>query len=474
MRSYLAVVFSDLERHALAWSRIPRDQMVAIVAEYRYLAESLAGQFGSVYREWAGDGHMFLFESADTAVQFGLRLIEEWERRRASLPSLGPIPPLPLRLGCHFGECTQMEGGEGWIGRASAVAKRAESEAEPDSLYVTESVLDLIDLPLYVVGEAGTFELKGDHLPSRMLYRVLAFDRAALEARPPEDLTAEDWFRRGAALVGTELENSDEEAECYRAALRLRADYPEAHNNLAVLLRARGEQAEAAKHYQEALEFRPDYPEAHANYAAMLVARGSTAGAAEHYREALRLRPDYVDAHHGYGNVLAAKGELAAAAEHYEEVLRLRPDYPEAHSNFAIVLEDLGRRTEAGERYREALRLRPDYPEAHYNYALLLETCGDPAGAEEHYRTALRLWPEYAETHNNLAVLLQLKGELAEAEEHYRHALTLRPDDPETHYNYALLLRSKGDDRGAEHHLRIAHELAPDVPAFRSAIEPPV
>ena len=72
---YLAVVFSDLERHSLAWTRVPRDRMVAMIAEYRYLAESLAGQYGSVYFEWAGDGHMVLFESVDTAVQFGLELI---------------------------------------------------------------------------------------------------------------------------------------------------------------------------------------------------------------------------------------------------------------------------------------------------------------------------------------------------------------------------------------------------------------
>ena len=463
---YVAVLFVDLERHSLAWSRVPREQMVATVAEYRYLAESLAGQFGALYREWAGDGHMLLFESADTAVQFALRLLEDWRRRRAD-----DAPP--LRLGCHFGECTELDGGEGWIGRPNAVAKRAEGEAEADSLLVTETVLDLLDLPLYAVEQAGSYALKGDHLPLRNLHRVVAFDRAALESRPPEQLTAEDWFRKGLGLVGTKLENSEQEADCYREALRLRPDYPEAHNNLAVVLRARGEDAESGTHYREALRLRPDYPEAHSNYAALLALRGSAA-AAGHYREALRLRPDSVDARHGYANLLAACGDPAGATEHYEQVLRLRPDYPEAHSNFAIVLEDAGRPREAAEHYREALRLRPDYPEAHYNFALLLEQAGDAAGAEEHYRAALDLWPDYAEAHNNLAALLQMTGRLAEADTHYRETLRLRPEDPETHYNLGLLLRAQGDEAGAAWHFRTAHELAPEVPAFRSAIEPPV
>src|SRR5919197_4717356 len=115
---YAAVVFSDLERHSDAWARMPREQMAALVAEYRYLAESLAGQHGSFYVEWAGDGHMFLFANSDIAARFGLKLIESWEGR------------LGLRLGCHFGECSPMDG-EGWIGRCNTVAKRVETQAAP-------------------------------------------------------------------------------------------------------------------------------------------------------------------------------------------------------------------------------------------------------------------------------------------------------------------------------------------------------
>jgi Flp pilus assembly protein TadD len=463
------VVFSDLERHTHAWSRLPRKEMVATIGEYRYLAESLAGQYGALYREWAGDGHMFLFESADTAVQFGLRLLERWRERPR-----GTHEPLALRVGCHFGECTQMDEGEGWIGRANAIAKRVESEASPNSLLVTESILDLLDLPLYSFEESMTSVLKGDHLSKRTLYRVGELDRRALEAKPKDELGAEEWFLRGVALIGTELEWSEEEEECYREALRLRPDYAEAHNNLAILLRARGALGEAANHYHEALRIRPGYPDAHANYAALLAARGSRTGAAEHFEEALRLRPDYVDAHHGYATLLAERGDVADAAEHYREALRLRPESPEAHSNYAIVLEDLGSRPEAAEHYKEALRLRPDYPEAHYNYALLFENEEDTSSAEAHYREALRLWPEYGEAHNNLAALLHVRGAFDEAEVHYREALRLRPEDPEVHYNYALLCRSRGDEEAAERHLRTARDLAPEQPVFRSALEPPL
>jgi tetratricopeptide (TPR) repeat protein len=470
---YLAVLFSDLERHTEVWQRVPRDQMVGLVAEYRYLAESLAGSYGCVYREWAGDGHMFLFENVDAAVQFGLKLVEGWSIASEALPTLTAFPHVALRVGCHFGDCTQLEGGNAWIGRGNAIAKRVENEAAPDSVYVTATVLDLLDLPVYEIEEFGTLALKGDYAGARTLYRVVSFNQAELAAKPPETLSADEWFLRAVSLVGTESEWSEEEAQCYREALRLRPDYAEAHVNYAILLRARGDVTEATRHYQEALRLRPDYPEAHYAYAALLAERGSLAGAAEHYRAALRLRPDYVDAHHGLANLLAVRDELEEAAAQYRETLRLRPEYADARGNYAILLERLGDLDGASEQYREALRLRPDDPVAHYNFALLLESRDDVVAAETEYRDAVRLWPEYGEAHNNLAVLLQMRGDLDEAELHYQCALAARPGDPEAHYNYALLLRHRGHEADAEQHFRMARELAPESAVFRSALERP-
>lgn len=470
MGRHLAVLFSDLQRQSDAWLRVPRERMVAAIAEYRYLAESLASQYGCRYREWAGDGHMFLFESPDAAAQFGLRLIESWQIATRELAALRDGPELPLRLGCHFGECTRLEGEEAWIGRANAVAKRVESRAAANALYVTASFLDLIDLPLYSFAEAGAHELDGDFLPQRMLYRLIDFDEPALEQKPEHEMGAEEWFLRGVAMIGSDREWSDDEVDCYRKAIELRGDYVEAHMNLAVLLSARRDAAGGGQHYREALRLRPDYPEAHYNYAVLLTARNSVAGAAEHFREALRLRPEYVDAHHAYANFLAARGDESRAAEHYDEALRLRPEDATAHVDYAILLERVGDLDAATRHYQESLRIRPD-PVAHYNYALSLETRGEPSLAELHYREAVRLWPDYGEAHNNLAMLLQLRNDLDDAERHYIAALESRPEDPEPHYNYALLLRSRGRSDEAQLHFRTAYELAPDVATFKSALD---
>lgn len=467
---FVVVLSCDLGPAGGSAGAVPREAIRAQVAEYRYLAESLAGQYGCLHREWAGEGHTFLFESADAAVQLGLKLIESWEVAAGELSTIRAFPRLPLRLGCHLGEWIPIEGDD-WMVRGSALARRVQSEADDDSLYVTEHLLDLLDLALYDLELVGAASLKHDHVPERRIYRVVAFNQHELDGRPSEERTAEEWFLRGVSLIGTPEENSDAEAEAYRRALALRPEYAEAHVNLAVLLRSRGHTSEAAHHYQEALRVRPDYPEAHCNYAAMLAGRRSIAGAGEHYREALRLRPDFVDAHHGYANLLALRGELEEADEHFREALRLRPDYPEAHMNYAVLQEKRGRVDAAVEHYRESLRLRPAYPQAHYNLALLLDSLGDAEAAEEHYRAAIRLWPDYGEAHNNLGILLHLKGDLVRAEEHYLQAMRTRPDDPETHYNYGLLLRARGDEDAARRHLRTAYDLAPEKLEFRSALE---
>lgn len=471
MGRFLAAVFTDLERHSLQWTRTPRDRMVAAIAEYRYLAETVASQHGAVHHNFTGDGHLFLFESPDAAVQFAFRLVSSYNTG-ASIAGVRDLPPLPLRVGCHFGECTELDC-QSWIGRAINLAKQVEGAAEPNSVYVTENVLGLIDLPLYSFEGAGRRALKGDHLPERELYRITRVDTAALAERADHELTAEAWFLRGVGLIGTAEENSEEEARCYRQALSLRGDYPEAHNNLAILLRAAGDLEGAAQHYREALRLRPDYPEAHYNYALLLEAQGRSAGAIEHHRQALRLRPDYADAHQAYATLLRSKGDHTAARQHYEKALAARPAFPEAHNNYAILLEDVGELAQSEIHYIEALRLRPAYAEAHYNLALLLERLERSDEASRHYQAALTIWPAYAEAHNNLAVLLHVTGDLDGAETHYRKALSLRPNDPEAHHNFALLLLAKGEEQQAEHHFRTARELAPDTARFTSAIEPP-
>jgi Tfp pilus assembly protein PilF len=465
MRSYFAVVFTDLVRHSFVWNRVPRTAMTTIIAEYRYLAQSIASQYGSRYENFTGDGHLFLFESADVAAHFGLKVLAYWKHRRRSLLSVHKAPDLPIRVGCHFGECSQLAGADAWIGRAINIAKRVEEAAEPDSLFITETILELVDLPFYQFGEAGLHDLKGDLLPRRQLYRLLSIDHAALAERPPEEMSAEDWFLKAVGMVDRVSCSPEEEIKCYQNAIRLRPNFPEAHNNIAILLKTVGERHDDVhRHYQEALRLWPEYPEAHFNYAIFLETVNDQLGAMKHYAQAIKHCPDYTDARLRYASLLAALGHETDADRQYQEALRLRPGYAEAHNNYGVFLEHRGESSAAEQQYLVALELRPDYAEAHYNYAMLLEST-NPAKAEEEYHAALQASADYAEAHNNLAVLLYEKGDMKGAEKHYSAALRLRPHDMEIRHNFDLLVQAKRDEQAEDQHLHLPNGLAPKSPS---------
>jgi tetratricopeptide (TPR) repeat protein len=140
------------------------------------------------------------------------------------------------------------------MGAAITLSRRLSEVGDAGCLQVTESLLDALDLSFYEFQAVGRLSLRGDRLGERSIYRLQA-------------------FQRGVSMSGTALQNSDAEAHCYREALRLRPEYAEAHNNLGVLLRSRGDDENAERHYQQALVARPDYPEAHLNNAILLSAR---------------------------------------------------------------------------------------------------------------------------------------------------------------------------------------------------------
>lgn len=77
----------------------------------------------------------------------------------------------------------------------------------------------------------------------------------------------------------------------YRKVLRLQPNFPQAHNNLAVALRAAGQPQEAAASYRRALDLKPDYPVAHANLASTLLSLGNHQEGLRHAFEAVRLEP---------------------------------------------------------------------------------------------------------------------------------------------------------------------------------------
>jgi len=150
-------------------------------------------------------------------------------------------------------------------------------------------------------------------------------------------------------------------ADVLAHAVALRPGLPEAHNDLGVVLGARGRLAEAAAAFERAAALRPDYVEAHNNLAAALRRLGKTEQAIGHYERVAGLVPNVAGAHNNLANALMELGRLEAALAHYDKALALAPDFAPAHYNRGVALRGRSRIAEAAASFERAAALKPDF-----------------------------------------------------------------------------------------------------------------
>jgi protein O-mannosyl-transferase len=149
----------------------------------------------------------------------------------------------------------------------------------------------------------------------------------------------------------------------------------------------------------------------HNNLGLLLFARGHVEEAVAHYRRALELEPNNCEAFNNLGNALFRQGKAEEAISQFRKALELRPGDAEVHDNFATVLLHQGREDEALAHYRKALETWPNDARAHGNLGSLLLQKGQPREAMAHYQAALQLQPTNALVLNNLAWLLATSPE---------------------------------------------------------------
>jgi tetratricopeptide (TPR) repeat protein len=225
----------------------------------------------------------------------------------------------------------------------------------------------------------------------------------------------------------------------YRSALSIWSDTvakrpgnPRAHGNLGSALEAEGRRPEAIMEFQAALRLKPDYAEPHNNLGNIYATLpGRSADAIAQYQEALRLKPDSAVAHFNLGNQwLREPGRIDDAIAQYREAVRLNPGYVAARTNLGSALAGLpGRLDEAIAEYQEVLRLDPQFAEVHFNLGnLWMRVPGRTNDAIAEYEETLRLKPDFAAAHLNLALaLLDLPGRRDGARMHLEAALRLDP-----------------------------------------------
>ena len=142
-----------------------------------------------------------------------------------------------------------------------------------------------------------------------------------------------------------------------------------AHNNLGVVLAAKGDTDKAIWHYQEAIRITPHYAEAHNNLGVTLMsvnAKGNMDAALDHFQQAVSYNPFHADAHNNLGVVLHRLGvdrhqkkKIDEAVEQFNKVLKMDPGHALACRNLGKILYDRGEVRQAISYYRRALQSKP-------------------------------------------------------------------------------------------------------------------
>lgn len=219
-----------------------------------------------------------------------------------------------------------------------------------------------------------------------------------------------------------------------------------------------GRLAEAENLYHRILEVDPDNADALHLLGIILRRRGDPAQAATLIEKALARCPDLNGGRFNLGNALADLGRYGEAAQSFRIALMLQPADPTLHYVLGQAFVGDGRHAQAMTVFRRLLRLTPENGDAWFNLASTLQASGDPMAAAELFPEALRRSPDHAPAWANLGVVRHLLGRLDEAVACYRRSIALDPAYAGAFCRFAQTRLSRGEPAAAEAALRRAGE----------------
>jgi len=158
------------------------------------------------------------------------------------------------------------------------------------------------------------------------------------------------WYNLGVAYA--ERPRPDPSAEvlrlgdakvCYEMAILLDPNCAEAHNNLGVLAKDRGNLDQAMAHYHQALQANPNFSQTLNNLAVITTMLGKLDEAYDYCIRAIKSNPLYAEAHNNLGVLYRDEGMIEAAIKAYEDCLRIDPLSRNAGQNRLLALNSISR-----------------------------------------------------------------------------------------------------------------------------------
>jgi tetratricopeptide (TPR) repeat protein len=201
---------------------------------------------------------------------------------------------------------------------------------------------------------------------------------------------------------------------------------------LAAMQSGMGRIGESSNNYVAALALRPDYAEGHQEFASFLARQGRVDEAIAHYEKAIEIQPDYPEALDNLGSLLGEQGRPAEAAKYFRRAVESAPQNPAFRCDLAMALWHSAAPEQALVELEAALQLDPELHTAHATMGLIFLDRGNLDGAIEHLAHAVQQQDSSAAyLRFKLGEAYRQKGRLKDAALEYNEALRLQPNFPE-------------------------------------------
>ena len=184
-RRHLTVLFCDLVGSTPLSQQLDAEEWREVIAKYQQTASSAVARFGGHVAKNLGDGLLIYFgwptareDDPERAVRAGLAILDAMAPLNSALAADDAMR-LAVRVGMHTGPVVIADGGEVY-GETPNIASRVQTAAEPDSVFITAAVHDLVQ-GLFTGEDRGAQESQGSG-PRRA---TLSRDPADSIAQPP-------------------------------------------------------------------------------------------------------------------------------------------------------------------------------------------------------------------------------------------------------------------------------------------------
>ena len=229
-------------------------------------------------------------------------------------------------------------------------------------------------------------------------------------------------------------------------AVKLRPDYVEGYNNLAIAFQSLDRDDEAIATFKQAVTLRPTFVDALNNLALALLRTGKSEESIPYFNRVIELAPDKAATYNNLGNALFSLGRGDEAVDAFNAAIQRRASFPEAFSNLGTTLKLIGKISEAVEALSTALTIDPNFADAHNNLGNIYRERGLTAEAIAFYRKAVDLRPDFFVAHSNLIFSMQYDAGFSK-EERFVAALAFGQTLPEATFTYSEERFSHPKDR---------------------------